>query len=324
MPSTINFYPNDPYINYTYEPAGEGGLTNIGKMTMYKVGQFFRKRYENFLGEIYTKENIWFRSDEVDRTAMSVQLVTTGLYPPSKQQRWNPDLNWQPIPVWTVPFTMDCLYNSQFSAKFYTLRNMVEETDKDVIQFKKDNRDVYEYCPKHTGGNITQSKVFLLYQYLFDQRNIGLELPEWTKSVFPHGKLDELAVYDILIRTRTLESKQISAGIWIREWLNRVNDHISKKDTRKAFMYAAHDPNIACILSALDNFDNEIPYYGNSLMFELHEENSEYYVQMLYKNKDDIRVLKFPNCDNMCPLDEFKKFVKPLISINTDEICGQK
>lgn len=71
-----------------------------------------------------------------------------------------------------------------------------------------------------------------------------------------------------------------STGLWIREWLNHVNDHISKKDTRKAFMYAAHDLNIAYILSALDNFDNEIPYYGNSLMFELHEENSEYYVQV--------------------------------------------
>ena len=45
-------------------------------------------------------------------------------------------------------------------------------------------------------------------------------------------------------------------------------------------MYAAHDPNIACILSALDNFDNEIPYYGNSLMFELHEDDNEYYVQV--------------------------------------------
>lgn len=88
--------------------------------------------------------------------------------------RWNPDLNWQPIPVWTVPFTMDCLYNSQFSAKFYTLRNMVEETDKDVIQFKKDNRDVYKYLSEHTGGNITQSKVFLLYQYLFDQVSFQL------------------------------------------------------------------------------------------------------------------------------------------------------
>ncbi|XP_031365171.1 venom acid phosphatase Acph-1-like isoform X3 [Apis dorsata] len=324
MPSNINFYPNDPYINYTYEPAGEGGLTNVGKMTMYKVGQFFRERYEDFLGEIYTKENILFRSDEVDRTVMSGQLVAAGLYPPSKEQRWNPDLNWQPIPVWTIPRTIDCLYNTQFSPRFDMLRNIVEETDKDVIQFEKDNRDVYKYLSEHTGGNITQSKVFSLYQHLFDQNNIGLELPEWTKSVFPHGKLDELAIYDILIRTRTLESKQISGGIWIREWLNHVDDYISKKDRRKAFMYAAHDLNIACILSALGNFNNEIPYYGNSLMFELHKDDNEYYVQVLYKDKDNIRVLKFPNCDKMCPLNEFKKFVEPLISINMEEICGQK
>ncbi|XP_031774352.1 venom acid phosphatase Acph-1-like [Apis florea] len=323
MPSSVDFYLNDPYINSTYEPAGRGGLTNIGKMAMYKVGQFFRERYEDFLGEVYTKENIWFRSDQADRTVMSGQLVAAGLYPPSKIQRWNPDLNWQPIPVWTMPIIVDCLYNTQFSPRLDTLRKMVEETDEDVIQFEKDNKDVYKYLSEHTGGNITQSTVFLLYQYLFDQRNIGLELPEWTRSVFPE-KLEELAVYDILIRTRTLESKQISAGIWIREWLNHVNDHISKKDTRKAFMYAAHDPNIACILSALDNFDNEIPYYGNILMFELHEDDNEYYVQVLYKNKDNIRVLEFPNCDTMCPLDEFKKFVKPLISINMEEICGQK
>ena len=45
-------------------------------------------------------------------------------------------------------------------------------------------------------------------------------------------------------------------------------------------MYAAHDLNIAYILSALDNFDNEIPYYGNSLMFELHEDDNKYYVQV--------------------------------------------
>lgn len=324
MPSQVNIYPNDPYVNYTYEPAGKGGLTNVGKTNMYKVGQFFRERYEDFLGKIYTKENIWFRADEVDRTVMSGQLVAAGLYPPSEEQRWNPDLNWQPIPVWTIPATMDCLYTTPFSSKFHTMRNLVEETDEDVIQFEKDNKDIYKYLSEHTGGNVTQSKVFSLYQYLFAQKDIGLELPEWTKSVFPHGKLDELVIYDILIRTRTLELKQILGGLWIREWLNHVNDHISKKDTRKAFMYAAHDLNIAYILSALDNFDNEIPYYGNSLMFELHEDDNEYYVQVLYKNKDNIRVLKFSNCDTMCPLDEFKKFVKPLISINMEEICEQK
>ncbi|XP_031774349.1 venom acid phosphatase Acph-1-like isoform X1 [Apis florea] len=321
-PSNITFYPNDPYINCTYEPVGRGDLTNVGKMTMYQVGQFFRERYEDFLGEIYTKKKIWFRSDKIDRTVMSGQLVATGLYPPSKIQRWNPDLNWQPIPIWTMPIAMDCLYNTRYSSKFHILRNIVEETDENVIQFEKDNKDIYKYLSEHTGGNITQLRVFILYKYLFEQKDIGLELPEWTKSVFP-GKLEELAVYDISISIRTLESKQILAGIWIREWLNHVNDYISKNDTRKAFMYAAHDINIAYILSALDNFDNEIPYFGSSLMFELHEDNNEYYVQMLYKNKDNIRVLEFPNCDKMCPLDEFKKFVKPLISFNMEEVCRQ-
>lgn len=55
---------------------------------MYQVGQFFRERYEDFLGEIYTKKKIWFRSDKIDRTVMSGQLVATGLYPPSKIQRF--------------------------------------------------------------------------------------------------------------------------------------------------------------------------------------------------------------------------------------------
>lgn len=45
-------------------------------------------------------------------------------------------------------------------------------------------------------------------------------------------------------------------------------------------MYAAHNPIIVCILSALGNFDNKIPYYGNSLMFELHEDDNKYYVQV--------------------------------------------
>ena len=68
--------------------------------------------------------------------------------------------------------------------------------------------------------------------------------------------------------------------MWIREWLNHVDDHLNKNDTRKAFMYASHDLNIAYILVALDNFDDEIPHYGGCLMFELHEEDNEYYVQV--------------------------------------------
>ncbi|XP_003486585.1 venom acid phosphatase Acph-1 [Bombus impatiens] len=325
MPSNIKYYPNDPYVNYTYEPAGRGGLTNVGKLSLYKLGQYFRERYDQFLGRIYTSKDIWFRADEVERVVMSGQLVAAGLYPPCEEQRWDSNLNWQPIPVWTPLNSNDCLYNGQFLTNFYTWRNNVEKTDEAIVQFQKQNKDVYRYLSEHTGGNIIQSRTFNLRQFLYAQKDIGLKLPEWTKSVFPHGKLDELAVNDIYIRTRTPQMKQLLAGMWIREWLNHVDDHLNKNDTRKAFMYAAHDLNIAYILAALDNFDNEIPYYGSTLIFELHEEDNEYYIQMFYRNKENIQLLKFPNCDDkMCPLDKFKKFVMPIIPTNLEEICGQE
>lgn len=323
MPSKINYYPNDPHINYTYEPAGPGGLTNVGKLALYKLGQYFRERYDQFLGEIYMSKDVWFRADEVERVIMSGQLVAAGLYPPNKEQRWKPNLNWQPIPVWTLPASIDCLYNGQFSTNFHAWRNEVERTDAALVEFEKEHIDVYRYLSKYTGGNITQSRTINLRQYLFAQKDIGLKLPEWTKSVFPRGKLDELAVHDIYIRTRTPRMKQLLAGMWIREWLNHIDDHLNKNDTRKAFMYASHDLNIAYILVALDNFDDEIPDYGSCLMFELHEEDNEYYVQMLYRNKENVRTLKFPNCDDkMCPLEEFKKFVTPVTPTNPKAICG--
>ena len=150
--------------------------------------------------------------------------------------------------------------------------------------------------------------------------------------------------------------------MWIREWLNHVDDHLNKNDTRKAFMYASHDLNVAYILVALDNFDDEIPHYGGCLMFELHEEDDEYYVQVqtiilsnvllaiwisilretfniskrlfeflhvillymqvLYRNKGNVRTLKFPNCDKMCTLEGFRKFVTPVIPTSPKAVCG--
>lgn len=46
-------------------------------------------------------------------------------------------------------------------------------------------------------------------------------------------------------------------------------------------MYAAHELTIAPILVVLDNYDNQIPSYCAALMFELHEDNNDYYVQVI-------------------------------------------
>ena len=318
----IKVYPNDPYVNLTYEPEGYGALTNKGKMTGYKLGEYFRERYGEFLGPLYSKQDIQFYSSNVDRVIMTTELVAAALYPPVGEQRWNHHLNWQPVPVWPQP-SHNNMYGAVFCKSYKQLSSAIQATDPDIKRYIEKNKDVYKYLSYYTGNNITQDNVFKLRQILFAERDIGLELPEWTKSVFPNGKLDELAVSDIRIRTRTTKLKQLSGGMWIKVLLENVDNYLNKKDTKKAFMYGGHELNIAFILAALDNFDNQIPHYCSTIIFELHEDNNEYYVQLIHKDKDDVRTLKIPGCDDkMCLLDTFRKVVEPIIPEDVVALCG--
>lgn len=64
----------------------------------FKLGEFLRKRYDNYFGKIYTPSIVKARSSDYDRTKASLELVLAGLFPPKGIQIWNPHLEWQPIP----------------------------------------------------------------------------------------------------------------------------------------------------------------------------------------------------------------------------------
>jgi hypothetical protein len=82
-------------------------LQQIGKYQHYELGQWLRQRYSEFLPEAYSREDIYVRSTDVDRTLMSAASNLAGLYPPEGDQKWNENLDWQPIPIHTVPEIMD-------------------------------------------------------------------------------------------------------------------------------------------------------------------------------------------------------------------------
>lgn len=65
----------------------------------FTLGQVLRKRYNNFLGDIWTPEVAYAQSTDVDRTKMSGMLVLAGLFPPSISQMWNEKIPWLPVPL---------------------------------------------------------------------------------------------------------------------------------------------------------------------------------------------------------------------------------
>lgn len=50
---------------------------------------------------------VFIRSTDFDRTLMSAEANLAGLYPPAGRQMFNPNLTWQPIPVHTVPDSVE-------------------------------------------------------------------------------------------------------------------------------------------------------------------------------------------------------------------------
>lgn len=111
---------------------------------------------------------------------MSAQAYIAGLYPPTNSDIWNANVNWQPVPVHTVPHYLEikkCPIYENASNK---------STEKLYNEFVEANRDTMEYVAEHSGVNIKNSlEMMLIYDTLFIENNYGFEIPEWTLSVFP-------------------------------------------------------------------------------------------------------------------------------------------
>ncbi|XP_025271240.1 venom acid phosphatase Acph-1-like isoform X3 [Camponotus floridanus] len=115
-------FPTDPYVNDSFFPTGVGQLTNHGKKREYDLGQALRARYKDFLGGLYLPKLVVAHSSDYDRTKMSLQLVLAALFSSTDhRQRWNTDLNWQPIPM---------TYISRIDDNFYTGFNCPKYLDE--------------------------------------------------------------------------------------------------------------------------------------------------------------------------------------------------
>lgn len=78
------------------------------------MGTALRTRYNFFLNQSYHYTLIEGISSDYIRTKESLQLVLAGLFPPTKELTWNPEINWIPIATYYNEIENDKVINYLF------------------------------------------------------------------------------------------------------------------------------------------------------------------------------------------------------------------
>ncbi|XP_035220085.1 testicular acid phosphatase homolog [Stegodyphus dumicola] len=94
--SPLELYPTDENKESAW-PEGLTKLTKLGMLQQYQLGKFLRKVYGDFITSNPTEVEAFSAAD--DRTLESALCFLASLYSPTKEWRFLPKFEWQPVPV---------------------------------------------------------------------------------------------------------------------------------------------------------------------------------------------------------------------------------
>ncbi|XP_034007097.1 lysosomal acid phosphatase [Trematomus bernacchii] len=327
--SPVKAYPTDPYQEGDW-PQGFGQLSQVGMMQHFELGQFLRNRYKGFLNDSYDRKQIHVRSTDYDRTMMSAESNLAGLYPPSGQQVFNPNMPWQPIPVHTVPKSEEGLLNYPLDdcPRYNLLMNETEKTEE-FINVTLAYQDIIDLVKNKTGLNkTTVESVWSVHDTLFCESRHNKSAPDWvTPEVME--KLQWLKDFGFRITFgvyKQQEKSRLMGGMLLGEIVKKLSTMaVPDPDQRlKLMMLSAHDTTVAALQASLNVFNGRQPPYASCHIIELYrDENGSASVSMFYRNDSTVEPypLQIPGCSLDCPLDDFVRITKLSISDDRDKEC---
>ncbi|KRY86756.1 Lysosomal acid phosphatase [Trichinella pseudospiralis] len=146
----LNFSLNpDDIASWAEGPDGE--LTKLGILQQFRLGEYLRNRYQNFLPSHYSSNLIYVRSTDYNRTIMSALANLAGLFQPSAEEQWNENLPWQPIPVHSVPKNMDYVLNMEADCPLAKKAQDNIWQSAEVLAIMKENQQFIDFLKNKTG-----------------------------------------------------------------------------------------------------------------------------------------------------------------------------
>lgn len=328
--SPVKAYPTDPHQEDAW-PQGFGQLSQEGMRQHFELGQFLRKRYTGFLSKNYTRSEIVVRSTDYDRTLMSAASNLAGLYPPNGSQVFHPGLDWQPIPVHTVPQDEERLLSFPIAncPRYQLLMNETEQTEI-FLNITNTYTDFVEMVKNKTGlKSASIGSMWSIYDTLFCESMHGLSLPAWvTPNVMETLKLLKNFGFQILFGVYKREEKcRLQGGLLVDQIVRNLSaaTTLNADQQLKMIMFSAHDTTIVALQEALNVFNGLQPPYASCHIFELHQDNNgSFHVVMFYRNDSSVtepNSLTLPGCAQLCPLQDFIRLTRSVIPADWQKEC---
>lgn len=240
------------------------------------MGKYLRRRYKHLIGVDYTPQNVYIRSSDVDRTLISALSNAAGMFPPQGGQIWKSGLNWQPVPIHTIPVEDDYLvYQSIPCPKIDKLKKEYNMESTEMKALVKNHRTLLDNLEKYSGLKMQTIQDASIFHDPFEiVLNRGLKLPDWATKILNASKetLEFFLAFYFQSATHTTEMKKTKAGFLIREIFDRFKNKTLSllSPDRKLWIYSAHDNTITNTLNALGLYDVSKCYYFIFILFTNH------------------------------------------------------
>ncbi|XP_061193974.1 prostatic acid phosphatase-like [Saccostrea echinata] len=318
--SPVAVFPSDTHKENVW-PNGLGWLSKIGMDQHYALGQWFRNRYmkdNTLLNSSYKHSEIEVASSNEDRCLMSAYSNLAGFYPPTDQEKFDPSIEWQPIPVHTRPEKEDNVINMGMFCSRYN--ELYEETisSKEVQTEENRNKAFYELLQKKTGyPDISIRNAWKPADTLFCEKSHNMTLDPWALEKFGnttvYDKLRQLEAWQFHLLYYNKEMAKLKGGPLLKEMRDNMVNASGKNYTGpKLYMFSGHDTTVAALLSALGLYKNITgsPVYAATVMLELYKKAEYYYVEIHYKdnhstNSSASTILTLEGCSEKCELSKF-------------------